>query len=309
MESKDKEIDTNLYSRQIGTFGMEMMGKLIKMNVMIQGLRGLGVETAKNLILAGPKSVDLYDPTLVTRDDLGSNFYCLEEHVGKISRAEACMVKLKELNPYVTVNIVSSNDHETLNKYHCVVITEQVADIEKLIQMNEHCRSKNIGFILTQSLGAYGMAFVDFGKDFKCNDNNGEEPKTFNVVSITQDKEAICTVHEDKRHTFGDGDYVRFIEVEGMDQINETEPIKITTIDGFSFKLHFDSTNFSAYKANGLVTNVKVPHPMPFKSLKEALDDPNGCHPDGMMINADLSKFGRASQLHLGYVAVQKFFQ
>ena len=70
MESKDKEIDTNLYSRQIGTFGMEMMGKLIKMNVMIQGLRGLGVETAKNLILAGPKSVDLYDPTLVSRDDL-----------------------------------------------------------------------------------------------------------------------------------------------------------------------------------------------------------------------------------------------
>ena len=48
------DIDTNLYSRQIGTFGMEMMGKLIKLKVLIHGLRGVGVETAKNLILAGP---------------------------------------------------------------------------------------------------------------------------------------------------------------------------------------------------------------------------------------------------------------
>jgi ubiquitin-activating enzyme E1 len=35
------EIDTNLYSRQIGTFGMETMGKLVQMNVLIYGLRGV----------------------------------------------------------------------------------------------------------------------------------------------------------------------------------------------------------------------------------------------------------------------------
>ena len=56
------EIDTDLYSRQIGTFGIETMGKLIKMNVIIVSQRGLGVEIAKNLILAGPKSVQIYDP-------------------------------------------------------------------------------------------------------------------------------------------------------------------------------------------------------------------------------------------------------
>jgi len=62
---EEVKIDTNLYSRQIGTFGMETMGKLIKMNVLIVGCRGLGVETAKNLILAGPASVSIYDPTQV----------------------------------------------------------------------------------------------------------------------------------------------------------------------------------------------------------------------------------------------------
>ena len=75
-ETKGDEIDTNLYSRQIGTFGMETMGKLIKMNVVLVGLRGVGVEIAKNLILAGPRSVHIYDPDLVRTNDLGANFYC-----------------------------------------------------------------------------------------------------------------------------------------------------------------------------------------------------------------------------------------
>jgi len=80
--TEEVKIDTNLYSRQIGTFGMETMGKLIKMNVLIVGCRGLGVETAKNLILAGPASVTIYDPTPVQWGDLSSNFYCREENVG-----------------------------------------------------------------------------------------------------------------------------------------------------------------------------------------------------------------------------------
>jgi ubiquitin-activating enzyme E1 len=41
------------------------MGKLIKLRVFIHGLRGLGVEVAKNLILAGPKAVTIHDPELV----------------------------------------------------------------------------------------------------------------------------------------------------------------------------------------------------------------------------------------------------
>ena len=77
------------------------MGKLVKMRVLIVGLRGLGVEVAKNLILAGPKSVTLYDPNLVNWGDLSSNFYCREEHVGKQTRASASYEKLQELNPYV----------------------------------------------------------------------------------------------------------------------------------------------------------------------------------------------------------------
>ena len=60
---------------------METMNRLIKMNVLIVGMRGLGVECAKNLILAGPASVTLYDPNPVQWGDLSANFYLHEKDV------------------------------------------------------------------------------------------------------------------------------------------------------------------------------------------------------------------------------------
>jgi len=51
----------DLYSRQIGAFGIETMAKLVNMRVLICGLRGVGIEIAKNLVLAGPGSVILHD--------------------------------------------------------------------------------------------------------------------------------------------------------------------------------------------------------------------------------------------------------
>lgn len=93
-KTEEVQIDTNLYSRQIGTFGLETMGKLIKLKVLIVGMRGLGVECAKNLILAGPASVAIYDLTIVSINDLGANFYLKEEHVGKVSRATGSIDQL-----------------------------------------------------------------------------------------------------------------------------------------------------------------------------------------------------------------------
>ena len=43
-------IDTNLYSLQIGTIGIETMRKLTHLKIFIIHLRGLGIEIAKNII-------------------------------------------------------------------------------------------------------------------------------------------------------------------------------------------------------------------------------------------------------------------
>lgn len=64
-----------LYDRQIGAYGMKMMSKLVKKAVLIVGLRGLGVEIAKNVILAGPRKVTVADAGMVDAIDLSAQFY------------------------------------------------------------------------------------------------------------------------------------------------------------------------------------------------------------------------------------------
>ena len=81
--SKEVKVDDDLYSRSILTYGIDTLQKLSTMKVLIIGMRGLGVETAKNIILSGPGEVDIFDPTLTTIKDLGSNFFLSEEDVGK----------------------------------------------------------------------------------------------------------------------------------------------------------------------------------------------------------------------------------
>ena len=48
-------------SRMIATFGLPASEKLTKMKVLLYGARGLGFEVAKNLTLAGPGELVIYD--------------------------------------------------------------------------------------------------------------------------------------------------------------------------------------------------------------------------------------------------------
>ena len=60
-----EKIDENLYSRQIFTYGKETMDKIVNMRILIIGLKGLGIEIAKNIILAGPKEVSISDKNIM----------------------------------------------------------------------------------------------------------------------------------------------------------------------------------------------------------------------------------------------------
>lgn len=144
------------------------------MRVFIYGVTGLGIEVAKNLILAGPKQVTLYDPTLVTAADLGRNFYVRGEHVGKISRAEASLPQLRDLNPNVHVHVANEASVEHIAAhYECVVVID-CYDREYLVTLNKAVHAKGNGFILAGNLGLYGYTFVDFGEAHRIFDATGE---------------------------------------------------------------------------------------------------------------------------------------
>ena len=98
------EIDESLYSRQLYVLGHDAMKRMSASNVLIVGLKGLGVEIAKNVALAGVKSLTLYDPAPAQLADLSSQFFLHTEDVGK-SRAAATAPRVAELNAYTPVSI------------------------------------------------------------------------------------------------------------------------------------------------------------------------------------------------------------
>lgn len=103
IDQSGAKIDESLYSRQLYVMGHEAQMRMGAANVLIIGLNGLGVEIAKNVILAGVKSVTLHDDAPASYLDLASQFYLTEADIGK-PRGPASAKKLAELNPYVQVH-------------------------------------------------------------------------------------------------------------------------------------------------------------------------------------------------------------
>ena len=66
-----------------------------------------------------------------------------------------------------------------------VCYTENFENIDKLIEANEFCREKGIGFILALTYGVTGITFLDYGKEFTITDADGEDTKSFIVTAIT----------------------------------------------------------------------------------------------------------------------------
>lgn len=101
------EIDESLYSRQLYVLGHEAMKRMGASNVLISGLKGLGVEIAKNVALAGVKSLSLHDPAPVAIADLSSQFFLRPEDVGK-PRDQITAPRVAELNQYTPVKVHES---------------------------------------------------------------------------------------------------------------------------------------------------------------------------------------------------------
>ncbi|GAB4824302.1 E1 ubiquitin-activating protein, variant 3 [Ancistrocladus abbreviatus] len=295
------DIDEDLHSRQLAVYGRETMRRLFASNVLISGMQGLGAEIAKNLILAGVKSVTLHDEGTVELWDLSSNFVFSESDVGK-NRALACVQKLQELNNAVLVSTLTSKlTNKQLSDFQAVVLTD--ASLEKAMECNYYCHSHQppIAFVKAEVRGLFGSVFCDFGPEFTVLDVDGEEPHTGIIASISNDNPALVSCVDDERLEFQDGDLVVFSEVQGMSELNDGKPRQIKNARPYSFTLEEDTTNYGVYQKGGIVTQVKQSKVLNFKPLREALTDP------GDFLLSDFSKCDRPPLLHLAFQALDKF--
>ncbi|EMS51846.1 Ubiquitin-activating enzyme E1 3 [Triticum urartu] len=295
------EIDEDLHSRQLAVYGRETMRLLFASNVLVSGLNGLGAETAKNLALAGVKSVTLHDVENVDMWDLSGNFFLSEDDIGK-NRAAACVEKLQELNNAVLVSAVTEElTTEHLSKFQAVVFTN--LSLDKAVEFNDYCRSHQppIPFIKTEVCGLFGSVFCDFGPEFTVLDVDGEDPHTGIIASISNDNPAMVSCVDDERLEFQDGDLVVFTEVSGMTELNDGKPRKIVDARPFSFCIEEDTRNFGIYAKGGIVTQVKEPMILEFKSLRECIKEP------GNFLLSDFSKYQRPPLLHFAFLALDNF--
>uniref|UniRef100_A0A7N0VCR0 E1 ubiquitin-activating enzyme n=1 Tax=Kalanchoe fedtschenkoi TaxID=63787 RepID=A0A7N0VCR0_KALFE len=295
------DIDEDLHSRQLAVYGRETMRKLFASNILVSGMQGLGAEIAKNLVLAGVKSVTLHDEGVVELWDLSSNFVFTEEDLGK-NRALASVQKLQELNNSVIISTITSNlTKERLSDFQAVVFTD--IGLEKAVEYDDYCHTHQppIAFIKSEVRGLFGSVFCDFGPQFTVVDVDGEEPHTGIIASISNDNPALVSCVDDERLEFQDGDLVVFSEVHGMTELNDGKPRKVKNARPYSFFIEEDTTNFSPHIKGGIVTQVKQPKILNFKTLREALRDP------GDFLLSDFSKFDRPPLLHLAFQALDKF--
>lgn len=300
MSSKDT-IDESLYSRQLYVLGHDAMKQMSSSNVLIVGALGLGAEIAKNIALAGVKSVTLYDPKPVVMSDLSSQFFLRKEDVGKpgVTRASATASRLAELNSYVPIKAldVPSLDTETLQSFKVVVMTHAL--LSEQLRVNDMTHGSGTHFLSADVRGLFGTVFADLGTNFTCKDTNGEPPMDGIVVSVTQDNEGLVTTIDEKRHGLQDGDFVTFSEVQGMTELNGIEPRRVTVKGPYTFTIG-DTSSFGQYKGGGLFKQVKMPEFLNFKSLRESLAAPE-------CIISDFAKMDRPIILHAAFEALSSF--
>nr|XP_033782239.1 ubiquitin-like modifier-activating enzyme 7 isoform X2 [Geotrypetes seraphini]XP_033782240.1 ubiquitin-like modifier-activating enzyme 7 isoform X2 [Geotrypetes seraphini]XP_033782241.1 ubiquitin-like modifier-activating enzyme 7 isoform X2 [Geotrypetes seraphini] len=291
------KIDEGLYSRQLYVLGHEAMRKMVSSDVFISGMKGLGVEIAKNIILSGVKSVTIHDMGSVHWCDLSSQFYFSEDDLGK-NRAEVSQVHLAELNNYVPVFVYTAQLTDSfLAKFQVVVLTD--SSMEEMLHIGDFCHSRSIPFITANTKGLFGQLFCDFGEDFVVSDPNGEEPISALVHHISQGCPGVVTCLGAHSHGFVDGDFVTFSDIEGMTELNGYEPIKIRVLGPYSFEIE-DTTFFSKYEKGGVVTEVKMPARICFEPLRASLKNPT-------ISLVDYDKLECFKTLHLAFQALHLF--
>ena len=301
------KFNENLYSRQIITYGKKIMKKILNLKILIIGLRGLGIEISKNIILSGPKELYISDKNKCKINDLGTNFYINEDDVDNISRENACFEKLSLLNPYVKISIYEGNLKEDLilNKFNLIIITE-ILNIENLYEINDICRHNNICFIYTLNFGLTGYLFNDFGDNHIIKDVNGEKNLIYHIFNIEEKEdnyEIFLDIKNEETLDLKEGEYVIFKDVKGLEFLNDDVEKKILKITNNSFEIKKIKNNNLKYIEGGIVEEFKQEKILKFNSFKNNLFTPNNNY---IIIEQNKKYFNIL--LHCSFVGLHKYY-
>ncbi|KAJ8604786.1 hypothetical protein CTAYLR_001047 [Chrysophaeum taylorii] len=326
MVEREEKRFSNRYSRQNAALGAETTKFLGRMRLVVVGMRGVGVEVAKNCLLQGVSKLTIYDPTPVGIADAGVNFFLSPEDVGR-PRDVVCRPRLQELNPEATVSVAEALTEELVGNSDCAVFCGLRAR-EDLLRWNEFCRSRTresidergcsyrepaaVSFVWCACCGLATSIFVDHGPSFEVRDANGEKPAVRLVESISREARGLVRyiVPDGMAATsLPAGSLYALSEVNGCDGV-EADAWPASRDEGDpanSFRIG-DTRRFPPYVSGGVITECKAPKTVAFRSLGARLLDPGKAHDEGGgTIMTDYAFTNAEAMVHATLVGLLEF--
>ncbi|ONH65320.1 DNA damage tolerance protein RHC31 [Cyberlindnera fabianii] len=153
-----------LYDRQLRVWGAEGQNKIKNASVLLINFNGVGTEIVKNLTLSGIGSLELWDSSTVTEDDLSAQFFLSEDDVGK-NKLESVQPRIKDMNPRVNLTINTSpiafsiEDTSYFEKFKLVIANNLSA--KQLHTLNAITRKLSITLHITAEHGLFGYFYND----------------------------------------------------------------------------------------------------------------------------------------------------
>ncbi|XP_051693349.2 SUMO-activating enzyme subunit 1 [Oryctolagus cuniculus] len=153
------------YDRQIRLWGLEAQKRLRASRVLLVGMKGLGAEIAKNLILAGVKGLTMLDHEQVSPEDPGAQFLIRTGSVGR-NRAEASLERAQNLNPMVDVKVdteeIEKKPESFFTQFDAVCLTCCSRDV--IVKVDQICHKNSIKFFTGDVFGYHGYTFANLGE-------------------------------------------------------------------------------------------------------------------------------------------------
>lgn len=272
-------IDESLYSRQMYVYGKSMQD-ICTATVLLWNLSGLGVEVAKNLILSGIKELDIVDTKSTIENNDSGNIYITKDDIGK-NLIDVVVPKLRELNPYVTVNVIDDDKIE-YSKYKAVIVLD--ASLDAQVFVNNQTHKANVPFVSAVTYGLTGCVFNDFGTKFTVNDPTGEniqEATISQAYTKTEEGKTSWFITSHDSHDLSSGSVITLYNT----RTDESQgPFKVKELtrsaDGMTHIFELDTeteTTFNPelFNSYGELKEVRQPVTIDFKPLSQSLTEPS----------------------------------
>ena len=119
-----------------------------------------------------------------------------------------------------------------------------------LFEINEYCRKNNISFIYTRIFGLSRFLFNYFGNKHIVTNKNVFDNYSYNIDYIVKKKEVyeiFLNLDSGKSIELNDGDYVKFKDIKGLEQLYNSESRMIKIINSNVFTIEKKSDNDQCY--------------------------------------------------------------